>query len=203
MIVSLCASATLLFCILAVLVSTGVTQSFDSAVLLWINQYANATLDAFFVSFTQLGGLVFMVVAGLALLAYFLYKKRYSDALFAAVSLGGVAVVNVILKSIFERPRPDLWDWLIHETSMSFPSGHATATMALAMCILILVWRTKWRLAACITLFLYVVSIGISRLYLGVHYPTDILGGWLLGIAWVTFVAWMIRRYGRKAKVLR
>ena len=203
MIVPLCVTATILFCILAVLVSTGVTQSFDSAVLLWINQYANATLDAFFVSFTQLGGLVFMVVAGLALLAYFLYKKRYSDALFAAVSLGGVAVVNVILKSIFERPRPDLWDWLIHETSMSFPSGHATATMALAMCILILVWRTKWRLAACITLFLYVVSIGISRLYLGVHYPTDILGGWLLGIAWVTFVAWMIRRYGRKAKVLR
>lgn len=197
----ICIISTTLFAALAVMVSTGVTYGFDSSILLWINQHASPAIDAFFVAVTQLGGVIFVTTAALAMVGYFIYKKKYRNALFVAVSIGGVALLNVILKSFFDRARPDLWEWIIQETSLSFPSGHATASMTVAVCIVILVWNTKWRIWALWTLSFYVLVIGLSRLYLGVHYPTDILGGWLLGIAWTALIALLLkksRRFSRK-----
>ncbi|RYF27698.1 MAG: phosphatase PAP2 family protein, partial [Chloroflexi bacterium] len=89
----------------------------------------------------------------------------------------------------FERARPDLWQQLITETSFSFPSGHSAGSSALAVCIIALLWRTKWRVPALIIAPLYIVLIGFSRMYLGVHYLTDVIAGWIVGITWVLVVA--------------
>lgn len=190
----------ILFVGLALLVASGITKSLDSAILLWINQYASSSLDVFFVAAAHLGGVLFMTVVGLVLVSYFLMSKRKKDALFVALSLGGAALASVLLKSLFDRPRPDLWEWIVVETSHSFPSGHATATLALAVCILLIVWRTRWRVAAIVALSLYVGVVSLSRLYLGVHYPTDILGGWLLALGWVTGVYWVLYKAPRSKR---
>ena len=129
-----------------------------------------------------------MTAVALLLLAYFLIKRNYVDALLIAMGIGGVAAMNLLLKSLFERARPDLWEWIVTETHTSFPSGHATASMALAICGVFLVWHTKWRVVAICGAVLYVLLIGFSRLYLGVHFPTDIIGGWLLGAGWMSLV---------------
>lgn len=184
--------AVLAFSVLAVLVLNGVTTSFDEATLLWINQHASPGFDSFFVAFTELGGLIVVTVVSALLFGYFLYRKKYTKALLVAAGVGGAALMNIILKSIFDRPRPDLWEWLVVETHFSFPSGHATASMALAIVIVALLWKTKWRIVSIIGAAMYILSIGFSRLYLGVHYPTDILGGWLLGAAWVLLVIGVI-----------
>jgi len=193
-------SASLLFIALAMLIASGVTTGFDTTVLLWINQHATPALDSFFLTITQLGGVLFIATVSIAIFTYLLFQKRYYKALFIALGIGGVAALNVLLKLIFERVRPDLWEWVIDETSFSFPSGHATASMALALCILALVWQTKWRTLALITLPIYVILVGLSRMYLGVHYPTDIIGGWLLATAWVSAAALMILYFRRPSR---
>ncbi|MFZ1301452.1 MAG: phosphatase PAP2 family protein [Candidatus Microsaccharimonas sp.] len=178
--------AGVLFALLAALVTNGVTDSLDTSVLLWINQHASPALDSLFVIITQFGGFAVVATVGLLITALLLFKKQYLKALFVVIGLGGAALWSVVFKSIVERVRPDLWESLIHETSLSFPSGHATASMALALVVIMLLWRTRWKKAALIAGTIYVLLIGFSRLYLGVHYPTDILGGWLLSITWVS-----------------
>lgn len=189
------AVAVLSFSILSVLVLNGVTTSFDEATLLWINQHASPGFDSFFVAYTELGGLIVVTTVSALLLGYFLYRKRYVRAFLIAAGVGGAALMNIILKSIFDRPRPDLWEWLVVETHFSFPSGHATASMALAIIVVALLWKTKWRVVSMISAAIYILSIGFSRLYLGVHYPTDILGGWLLGAAWTFLVIGALSMY--------
>lgn len=189
MLATIFVSTSFLFGILVFLVTNGYTNAFDESVLLWINQHASPAYDSFFLAVTKLGNPLFVTVASLALALGFLWRKRYPKAALVAIGMGGSTLLGVMFKAMVERTRPDLWEWLITETSYSFPSGHATASMSLAFIIVLLVWRTKWRFAAILGGILYVLLIAVSRLYLGVHYPTDILGGWLLGLAWVSLVA--------------
>jgi undecaprenyl-diphosphatase len=115
-------------------------------------------------------------------------KKKYDKALFVALAIGGVALLNTLLKTLFERPRPDLWEWLVTETSFSFPSGHSVASATLALSIVLLLWNTRWRVLALGGGLTYLAVVGFSRMYLGVHYPSDVLGGWLLACTWVALL---------------
>lgn len=180
--------SALLFTSLALLVQYKITDTFDTATLLWINQQAAPWLDNFFRVFTELGGVIGIAMLTLVAVALLVYKKLYSKALIVGLVVVGAAVMNIVFKSMFERSRPDLWEWVVAETFHSFPSGHATASMALAFCVVLLFWRTKWRTLTIILATAYVGLIGVSRLYLGVHFPTDIVGGWLLGAGWASLI---------------
>ncbi len=131
-------------------------------------------------------------------MGYFLIKKRYYGASFITLSVGGIALITMFIKTLFDRPRPDLWEQLVTETSFSFPSGHSSASAALAASIVLLLWNTRWRTVATVAGILYVLIVGVSRMYLGVHFPTDVMGGWLLGITWVALVAGSL--YAMKAR---
>ena len=189
-----------MFIILAILVTNCITTAFDESALLWINQHANDTFNSLFVALTQLGGIYLVAGVSLAMVVYFLLKKRYYKALFVVVSIGGVALVNVLLKTLFDRSRPDLWQHLVTETSFSFPSGHSSASAALAFTVIVLLWNTKWRTVSLSIGALYVVTIGFSRMYIGVHFPSDILGGWLLAAGWVTLMAGNLYSYKNRRK---
>lgn len=193
----LSAVALALFILCGVLVVAGLTQANDAAILSWINSQSRPWLDTFFVSITDLGGVVAVTALTAAVFGVLLYKKQPRKALLVATSIGGVALIGVILKGLVERPRPDLWEWLVTESYFSFPSGHAVASSALALCIIALCWNTRWRTLAIVFGATYTVLIGLSRLYLGVHYPTDIIGGWLLSVAWVAFATIVIFGYVR------
>ena len=108
--------------------------------------------------------------------------------------MAGATVMNQVLKYIFERARPQLWEQLVHETSYSFPSGHAMVSAALGLAVVAALWNSRWRWWAVGVATVYILFVGFSRLYLGVHYPTDVLGGWLVSAAWVTAVALVLRR---------
>lgn len=192
--------AGVLFLALALLVSTGATKPFDEATLLYVNSHADNALDTIFVFLTQLGGVYVIGAVVAALSIYFLVRKEYYKLFFVAASVGGISLINVFLKTIFERSRPDLWERLVSELSFSFPSGHSAASIALALSIIGVLWATKWRYTALIVGSLYVLIIGTSRMYLGVHYPTDVLGGWLLGITWVSLVAIFAYVYSTRKK---
>ncbi len=162
--------------------------SFDVPILSFMDSLSSDLLDHFVASATHLGG-VGIVASATVLVVILAYKKlgRRAAAL-AMIVAGGAAVINVSLKLLFQRARPDVFDTIVTESTYSFPSGHAMGSSALALSIVILLWNTKWRTASIIIGFFYVVFIGISRIYLGVHYPSDVLAGWGISIAWSAIV---------------
>jgi undecaprenyl-diphosphatase len=171
----------------------------DVAILQKAYSLSNPTLDAFVVATTDLGYIWFVGCMALIILFVCIKRHAYSSALIAAVSLAGSALINIILKILFQRDRPALWERLVTENSYSFPSGHAMASASLAGVIIVLLWPTKWRYPAIVGAVLYMVYIAFTRLYLGVHYPTDIVAGWLVTGMWVTITTVIITKLRRTA----
>jgi membrane-associated phospholipid phosphatase len=158
--------------------------AFETPVLLDLHKLATPALDQLALLLTTLGGV--SVIAPLsAVILGFLWWKFRPLALFWGLSVAGAAALNLIMKLIFHRPRPELWPRLVAESDTGFPSGHSMYSMAFVVALSLLLWRTPYRWPAVIVGGLFVVGVGFSRLYLGVHYPTDVLAGWLSGLAWV------------------
>ena len=169
------------------------TNAVDDAMLTTIHGMETPFLDNFIPVATNFGGVFVIVALTVILLALFVYKKEYQRAILLGLSMAGAAALNVVLKSVFERARPDLWDKLVHESSYSFPSGHSMLTAALGLALIVALWNSRWRWWVVGFSALYVLFIGFTRLYLGVHYPTDVLAGWLVSGAWVMAVTLLIR----------
>lgn len=168
---------------------------YDDSILLWIHTHSTFWLDRLMLGLSLVGGYPLLFIAG-ALFLFFALTSRKREAIFVASCIGGVSALNVGAKVIFQRTRPDLWVSLAPEHDYSFPSGHAMLSSAFIAMTLVLIWRAtnsttnarKWRIPSAILGVAFVLAVGISRLYLGVHYPSDILAGWLASCAWITLM---------------
>ena len=118
-------------------------------------------------------------------------RRRFRDGLFFGIAVIGSAVLDIVAKNYFARMRPDLWLSITPETTYSFPSGHAMGSSTVGMAVILLCWPTRWRWPVMIATAVFVFLVGLSRVYLGVHYPSDILAGWTAAIAW-TFGMYML-----------
>ena len=167
---------------------------FDDALLLQAHALSGPTLDRFFVVLSALGYQWGVVPADIALTLGLLVARRWREATFAGVSLGGSALLNMATKQFFQRDRPALWESIAPEHTFSFPSGHAMGSATLAMVVLLLCWHTRFRWPVVVLAALFALAVGVSRIYLGVHYPSDILGGWAAGVAWVSGVYLVLYR---------
>jgi undecaprenyl-diphosphatase len=150
---------------------------------------------------TALGGVLVTTLVTLSAVGFLLIARRPREALFLAVTIGGGIAVTFALKAGFDRARPDLVVHGMRALSASFPSGHAATSAVVYLTLGALVARALPRrglrvyvvaLAALLTL-----GIGVSRLYLGVHWPTDVLAGWAVGTGWA-LAAWLGERYARR-----
>ncbi len=170
----------------------GETVGIDGAILRWFSTFHSPPLDTFISIATDSGGVVGVtVLTAIAVgLLYFARKRHAMWQLLLGVI--GAVVINLVLKAIFMRERPDLWEHIVLETSYSFPSGHAMASSALAASVVLILWHTKWRWWAVSVAILYTLFVGASRMYLGVHYPSDVVGAWVVSLAWVAIVALLI-----------
>lgn len=175
---------------------------FEKPLMLAIHAHSSALLNHVAVAFSLLGSAKGMAPVGLLLVAA-LYRVRRRWAYFVALSLGGVAIINVLLKNLFDRPRPAFWTPVLPEPDFSFPSGHAMFASALATAIAALLWPTRWRWPALILGTLYVLAMMWSRVYIGVHYPTDVTGGALFSVAWVFGLAQILHVHRVPGKTRR
>ena len=182
-------AASILFVLVADEVLENETLGFDRSVLLAIHSISHPVLDHLAVNLTQFGDVSFVPVLTLVLAVLLGKKLGTNYALLLLVGVGGSSLLNIVLKLLFSRQRPELWQWIVHESTFSFPSGHAMASMSLAASLVAALWFTRYRLLALCSGAVYVVVIALTRLYLGVHYPTDIFAGWLLAVAWVGVVS--------------
>ena len=134
-----------------------------------------------------------MALLGAALAAALAFRKQPSRAIFVAVAVVGAGAIDLLAKVIFSRPRPHLWISSLHEIGYSFPSGHAMGSMAMVAALVVLVRGTRWQWWTLGLGGLFVALIGATRVYLGVHSPSDVLAGWVAAIAWVSAVSLIVR----------
>ena len=171
---------------------------FDEPILRWFHAQATPARDRSIVAITTLGGPVPMVACEVVVVAaLFLWRKR-REAEFLAIAGGGTALLNVCAKLIFSRQRPQLWETIVTEKSFSFPSGHSIGSMSFAAALTLLAWPTRGRWPVAIGALSFAGTIGLTRLYLGIHFPSDVAAGWCAALVWVggvyTFQRWRRRR---------
>ena len=194
-----------IFGLIAQEIAGGQTSAFDRRLILLLRDPTNPSVPIGPVwlqeaarDVTSLGSIVVLVIFTLVAVGYlFLARLRSSAWLLLVAVFGGIALVDV-LKAVFARPRPDFEFHAARVFTASFPSGHASlsAIAYLTMGALLaraqsstMIGRYFIVLAALLT-----VLIGVSRIYLGVHYPTDVLAGWCIGLAWAT-ACWVVAEW--------
>ncbi len=191
----LCLLAIFLFAKLSDNVLEQEAFNFDKTILIWIHQFANPVLDRVMLSFTRLGNP--STVVPLTILVFSILWWRYYQTeakIFALNCLGG-SILNTGLKLAFNKPRPQLWPQLISETTFSYPSGHALGSMVLYgfLGYLLATHMPQYAGAFYSAAGILIIAVGISRLYLGVHWPTDILAGYSVGFLWVLVCITLLR----------
>jgi membrane-associated phospholipid phosphatase len=163
----------------------------DAVATPFLHGLASPAMDAFMRTATELGSTpVVATLLGLAVIGL-LWKGRRREVAFLVVAIAGSVALNQSLKLVFQRPRPQL-EWAQAPPEFSFPSGHAMNSLvfylALALIVRIVWGRRAGLVAACVAAGLAVL-VGVSRIYLGYHYLTDVVAGFLAGLLWLLVVA--------------
>ncbi len=182
---------------LGVAMRDGAMSRQDTDGLLWLHAHTAPLLESLSRALNVLGGpwVTYPVLILLPALLWLTGRRR--PALFMAAAFWTGTALQWGLKLLYSRPRPHLWPTDIHVSGWSFPSGHATAASALALILTLLTWRTPCRWAALTAGLLYAVLMAGSRVVLGVHYPTDVLAGMLVGVLSVSVVTLLYPPLGR------
>ncbi|CAM3870404.1 phosphatase PAP2 family protein [Cohnella lubricantis] len=173
-------------------------KAFDDYFIRHVQGLETETLTKLLKAVTYIGTTVPVIVIMLIVIAILLATKRlWKESLFLVWVMLGEKLLNDAVKSWFARPRPTIHR-LVEETDFSFPSGHAMASICLYGALLYFTWRfssrRSGRIAAGVIAAAIVLLIGGSRIYLGVHYPSDVLGGYLLGGFWLAASAGIFQR---------
>jgi undecaprenyl-diphosphatase len=198
------ATAALLFTKVASEVSEGDTTSFDRKFLLALRNPADPTdplgpawLEEAGRDFSALGGLGVLSLATVAVVGYLALCGRRGHALFVAAAVSGGGLLAAVLKTFFGRPRPELVPHLSYVTSSSFPSGHSMLAAGVYLSLGALLARLERSPLVRAYVLVWAVGIvtlvGVSRVYLGVHWPSDVLAGWAAGAAWAS-LCWVVAR---------
>jgi membrane-associated phospholipid phosphatase len=172
--------------------------TWDKPIILAIHQFSNPILDNLMRVVTQVGEAGAIAVVILAA-SYFAWRHSSVDALAILIGFGGAAALNTMLKFLLTRPRPALFPPLVAESGFSFPSGHVTVSVAVFGYLAVLLWRGRhfgWAILS----GALIPIVAISRIYLGVHYPSDTLGSLIFASLWLIVVFSVRDRHLRQMK---
>lgn len=202
LVVSLIMSGLWAFAELADVVMEGEAHSFDRAILLAFRSPGdhNDPLGSRWVEemvrdFTAFGGVGVLSFFFLAAVGFMFLQRKYRTILLMVAAVLGGGTLSFLLKHVFDRPRPDLVAPMAYTISASFPSGHALLAASTYLTLGVLLARVQPNRALKAYLMflamLLTLIVGLSRIYLGVHWPTDVLAGWTVGAVWA-LICWLI-----------
>jgi len=163
----------------------GNINKFDNYIFNYVKTIRNESLTNILIFITNMGGTIglFFITLVTVIILFLLKKRKFAIAITLNILIS--TSTYVILKNIIQRARPDIQERLIEETGFSFPSGHSTNNIAFYCLAIYLIYKNvkskKARNMLCIILSIIPISIGFSRIYLRVHYPSDVLAGFCLG----------------------
>ncbi len=192
--------------------SEGDLHSFDETLLLALrvagqpdNPIGGPEIEIAMRDLTALGGVTVLTVMTLSVITYLILARQKASAAFLGLAIVGGQVISGLAKFGFDRPRPDLVSHAVEVSSSSFPSGHSMMAAVTYLTLAVMLGRAEPR--ASIRRFYIVLAgilallVGVSRVYLGVHWPSDVLAGWSLGAAWALGVAMLADRMARRGRI--
>jgi undecaprenyl-diphosphatase len=184
--------AGLLFAWLAWLASRGAPPGFDTAGRDAVHAFASPWLTLVMKAASQAGGGWGLWPAGVLIVGLLAHAARGREAALFGVAVLGANLINEAMKLFFHRPRPEAWFGYPLPSTYSFPSGHAFVSFCFFLCLAEILIRDEWPVAGKVAMWsaalACTLTIGLSRVYLGVHYPTDVLAGYAAGIVWTTLI---------------
>ena len=179
--------------------------NWEQAVLVFFESVRKETLTQVMSAVTHIGGTKSLIVIIFLLTLVLILTKFYKEAAILVTGMLVGVTVSQSLKHLIDRARPDVVPHLTEFSSPSFPSGHAMNNILLATLLTYLSWRMfkNKRLSFIVGVFAYIwaILVGVSRLYLGVHWPTDVIFGWIFGLLVGGGVIWAAERVEGKLKV--
>lgn len=199
-----CLAAVIAFGLLADEMAEGDTTGFDAFIRNGVNSFASPLLTPVMISFSFVGDWPFLTVLGIAIFVFLLYIKWKREAVIFLITNVGELTLNLTLKSVYQRPRPEAFFGYELPPSYSFPSGHALGSFCffgiLAWILAANVETTRSKLIIYAAAAVLVFAIGISRIYLGVHYPSDIVAGYLVASFWTLTVIFADRSLQKNSR---
>jgi undecaprenyl-diphosphatase len=172
-------------------------KAFDSKVSGYFMSFSNDQVIPVMRFFSFFGTIQFLIPAYVLLIIYFYTKRRFRYCINIAIISISSSAMMFALKDFFHRARPQL-PIIKSFTTYSFPSGHALTSFIFCSIIIYLTWKSQiaqfWKWCLIILLLMFTLTIGISRIILRMHYPTDVIAGFCLGIAWVILSFWLLRK---------
>ena len=176
-------------------------SAFDHEVFAFLGNYVNETNNKLMLFFTFLGTHTFLIPANLVLVAYFLFIKKHK---WFCIKIPAIALSSLGLmfglKHLFGRERPGV-PLIFHAEGLSFPSGHALFSITFYGLLVYIIFKTiahkvlKWTLIIMLVILMFI--IGFSRVYLRVHFATDVMAGFCVGFVWLVFAIWFLNRLER------
>jgi FMN phosphatase YigB (HAD superfamily)/membrane-associated phospholipid phosphatase len=155
----------------------------DERVNAFVAAHRSAALTTFFSGYTGLGQWLVLTAATATVLAALAWRARRRDALFLLIAMTLSPLLNLTLKHVFERARPAAESAVLSVNGYAFPSGHAMSSATFALALAVIAWPTRWRWPAAALAATFTLLMGLSRVYLGVHWLTDVLAAWVLAVA--------------------
>jgi undecaprenyl-diphosphatase len=194
-----------IFIALANEVGEGDTQAFDVRILTALRNRSDPSrpigprwMESMLLDLTALGSPTVLTLVVLAVTGFLILQTRYWTALFVTATVVGGAIVSSATKDLFNRARPTVVPHLREVFSASFPSGHALTSAVVYLTLGAMMMRVSERKLTKLYCFgvalLLTMLAGASRVFLGVHYPTDVIGGWVIGFAWAS-ICWLVAQH--------
>jgi membrane-associated phospholipid phosphatase len=189
----------LAFALVSIAVKLNLLVPFDQAAEAWTQQHITPLHTTLMLTVTELASVGFVSVVTALAAAVMAHQRSGYWLGRLALSVPGGVLLNEVLKYAFHRARPALEHPLVELPSYSFPSGHALAATVFYGFVAILLWSyvapKVWRVVIATLVVVLVLMVGFSRVYLGAHYPTDVLAGFLEGVAWLGLAGMITNRH--------
>lgn len=197
----ICISFTGFFAFIARAIHLHTIASFDDPIIDFVQGAEAPWLTTIMKTFTTIGSTSIVILLAVSALALLVWKKHRAQAILLVSVLAGTGILNQVLKFIFKRQRPD-FHRLVDIGGYSFPSGHTMMAFSFYTILAYIVWRNlrfAWSRVVVVSLATgMIVMIALSRIYLGVHFPSDIVGGVLASAVWLIASIAMYQRFQRQ-----
>lgn len=184
----------------------GETEWVDRHIIEWIARHPGpAQLEEFMRDCTAFGGSYVLILVTVAVGGFLLIRRERHALLFLLAAVGGAFFLSLSMKYFFDRPRPTILEHRSHTLTTSFPSGHSMLSAAVWLTLGVMLSRLEK--SRYVKAYFIVIAIlisfltGISRVYLGVHWPTDVLAGWMAGTVWALMCFFVMRYFQHRGKI--
>ena len=171
------------------------TQILDHQIVNVLSVHRIEWLNPIAKSLSYLGGMPFVLFLAALWCLHLAWYKKYSDIVFISTGIIGSIGLAWLLKCLISRPRPPEMYFLVKTYGDSFPSGHSLYAAALG-CLAMYIYRQHSKHALiCLLASAWILLMGVSRVYAGAHYPSDVLSGWSISFIWITLLYWLMAKY--------